>query len=344
MQQIILTEPGSIESRDIPVPEPSEGEVVIKVNTALTCGTDLKAFMRGHKLISMPGPFGHEYSGEISGTGKGVENFREGDQVMGVHSAPCMECRYCKKELYNLCEVIMEKKALGAFSEYLLLPSNVVRHNLFHKPGNIGFAQAALLEPLSCVVHPYSNLNTSNIKSAFIAGAGPIGLMHLACLKREGITVIVSDISEERLAIAGKMGADFIFKDARPDSGITPAHIINNATDGMGVDLSVECTGLKSVWKTSATYVRRGGTVILFGGCPAGTRVSYDTHRLHYDELTIMGSFHYSPLDVRTAYRMLSEKEVDLSELISGEFAMKDIEKAFMLLKDGKGIKYALKP
>lgn len=353
MQQIILLEPGRIESRDVPVPEPSEGEVVIKVNTALTCGTDLKAYLRGHKLIPMPGPFGHEYSGEISGTGKGVENFRESDQVMGVHSAPCMECRYCKKDLYNLCEVIMEKKALGAFSEYLLLPSNVVRHNLFHKPGNISFEQAALLEPLSCVVHPYNNLSINEIETAFIAGAGPIGLMHLACLKREGIKVIVSDISEERLAKAEKMGVDYIVKDttpvgagpcACPVSAITIEQVIAEATDGLGVDLVIECTGLESVWEEAVTYVRRGGTVILFSGCPAGTNVSYDTHRLHYDELTIMGSFHYSPLDVRTAYRMLSEKEVDLSYLISGEFAMKDIEKAFMLLKEGKGIKYALKP
>ena len=357
MKQVILIKPGKIELRDVPAPEPSEGEVVVRINTALTCGTDLKAFIRGHRLIPMPGPFGHEYSGTVSGRGKGVSNFREGDHVMGVHSAPCMECGYCKRGLHNLCETIMDRKALGAFSEYLLLPSNVVRHNLFHKPASIGFERAALLEPLSCVLHPYGKLNMTGLKNALVIGAGPIGLMHLLYLKMKGLDVIVSDISEERLAIAEKMGANHILKDtapapdnvgagprACPASAITLKQVIAEATDGLGSDLVIECTGQKNVWEKTVDYARRGGTVVLFGGCPSGTSVSYDSHLLHYDELTIMGSFHYTPLDVRTAYRMLSEKEVDLSGIISGEFPLEETEEAFMLLKEGKGIKYALKP
>jgi L-iditol 2-dehydrogenase len=344
MKQVILIKPGKIELRDVPAPEPSEGEVVVRINTALTCGTDLKAFIYGHRLIPMPGPFGHEYSGTVAGTGKGVSNFREGDHVMGVHSAPCMECGYCKRGLHNLCETIMDRKALGAFSEYLLLPSNVVRHNLFHKPASIGFERAALLEPLSCVVHPYGKLNMNEMKNALVIGAGPIGLMHLLYLKMKGIDVIVSDISEERLAIAEKMGADHIIKDTAPASAIALEQAIADTADGLGMDLVIECTGQKNVWEKTVDYARRGGTVLLFGGCPSGTSVSYDSHRLHYDELTILGSFHFGPLDVRTAYRMLSENEVDLSGIISGGFPLEEIEEAFMLLKEGKGIKYSLKP
>ncbi len=348
MKQVILIKPGKLELRDVPAPEPSEGEVVVRINTALTCGTDLKAFIRGHRLIPMPGPFGHEYSGTVSGTGKGVSNFREGDHVMGVHSAPCMECGYCKRGLHNLCETIMDRKALGAFSEYMLLPSNVVKHNLFHKPESIGFEQAALLEPLSCVVHPYGKLNINELKNALVIGAGPIGLMHLLYLKMKGIDVIVSDISEERLAIAEKMGAApgnvGAGPRACPDSAITLEQAIADAADGLGMDLVIECTGQKNVWEKTVDYARRGGTVLLFGGCPSGTSVSYDSHRLHYDELTILGSFHYTPKDVQTAYQTLAEESLDLSGLISGEFPLEDTEKAFMLLKEGKGIKYALKP
>ncbi len=344
MKQVILIKPGKLELRDVPAPEPSEGEVVVKINTALSCGTDLKAFIRGHRLIPMPGPFGHEYSGTVSGTGKGVSNFREGDHVMGVHSAPCMECGYCKRGLHNLCETIMDRKALGAFSEYLLLPSNVVRHNLFHKPESIGFEQAALLEPLSCVVHPFGKLNMNELNNALVIGAGPIGLMHLLYLKMKGIDVIVSDISEERLAIAEKMGNVGAGPRACPASEITLKQVIAESTDSLGMDLVIECTGQKNVWEKTVDYARRGGTVILFGGCPSGTSVSYDSHRLHYDELTIFGSFHYSPHDVQIACKMLTEKKMDLSGIISGEFPLEEIEEAFMLLKEGKGIKYALKP
>ncbi len=361
MKQGILVEPGKIEIKEVAVPEPSEGEIVIKVNTALTCGTDLKAYIHGHKLIPMPGPFGHEYSGTVARAGKGVKGFKKGDTVMGVHSAPCNNCRYCKKGFHNLCEVIMEKKVLGAFSEYLLLPSLVVKQNLFHKPENIGFEEAALLEPFSCVIHPYSKLMNNppryesiptsppfkkggmgglrdEVETALVMGAGPIGLMHLAFLKMKGIRVIVSDFLDTRLSLATNMGADRVMV---PDD---VEKSLKKITNDFGVDLVIECTGQKSAWEKAVNYVRRGGTVVLFGGCPSGTEVSYDSHRLHYDELTLIGSFHYTPQDVRIAYHTLIEKTIDLSLLLSGEFPLKDIEQAFTLLEEGKGIKYALKP
>ena len=338
MQQVILIEPGKIELKDVPAPAPSEGEVVVKVNTALTCGTDLKAYVRGHKLIPMPGPFGHEYSGTIAKSGKAVSNFKEGDRVMGVHSAPCMECRYCKKGLYNICEKIMEKKALGAFAEYLLLPAHVVQQNLFHKPESLSFEEAALLEPLSCIVHPYGKLRLDETETALVIGAGPIGLMHIAYMKMKGIKVIVSDFFDDRLLSASKIGA---YRTTVPHD---VEEVIKETTNNFGVDLVIECTGQQGVWEKALNYVRRGGTIVLFGGCPAGTNVTYNTHRLHYDELTLTGSFHFTPEDVRTAYQALTEKIVDLSLLISGEFPLEDMEKAFSLLREGKGIKYALKP
>ncbi len=333
MQQIILAGPGKIEIREVQAPEPSEGEILLKVRKALTCGTDLKAYIRGHKLIPMPGPFGHEYSGIVAKTGKDVTDFREDDPVMGVHSAPCLKCGYCKKGLYNLCELIMENKVLGAFSEYLLLPAHVVKQNLFKKPDNLSFEQAALLEPLSCVLHPYTRMDLNEIETALVIGAGPIGLMHLAHLKTKGINITVMDISEERLAAALKMGAD----------NVTIPENYHHA--GMiGVDLVIECTGEKEIWEKSTDYVRRGGNVILFGGCPSGTNVTYDSHRIHYDELTLSGSFHFTPKDVQTAYQSLTQNEIDLSMLISGTFPLHETEKAFGLLKEGKGIKYAIEP
>lgn len=338
MKQVILTRPGKMEIRDVPVPEPSDGEVVVKINTALTCGTDLKAYDHGHKLIPIPGPFGHEYSGTVAKTGKGVSDFREGDAVMGVHSAPCNDCRYCQRGLYNLCEVIMEKKALGAFSEYLLLPAHVVAQNLFHKPDDLGFEEAALLEPFSCVVHPYERINLKEIETAAVLGAGPIGLMHLAFLKSRGVAVVVSEYFDDRHSLAAKLGAS---KVCLPHD---VQDAVKDATGGFGADLVVECTGQQGVWEKAVRYARRGGTVILFGGCPAGTNVTYDAGRLHYDELTLKGSFHFTPRDIKNAYQMLAEKVIDLSPLISGTFPLTDIEKAFSLLKEGKGIKYALVP
>ena len=232
----------------------------------------------------------------------------------------------------------MEKKALGAFAEYLLLPSHVVTQNLFHKPADVRFEDAALLEPLSCIVHPYSSINLREVQTALILGAGPIGLMHLAYLASKGIKVIVSEYFDDKLSLAAKLGA------LRTTLPHDTEDAVKDATQGIGVDLVIECTGQRGVWEKRVNYVRRGGTVVLFGGCPAGTSVNFNAHRLHYDELTLKGSFHFTPEDVRTAYQLLTEKDIDFSLLISGTYPLKDIEKALTLLTQGKGIKYAIRP
>jgi L-iditol 2-dehydrogenase len=126
----ILKEPGTIEIHDVAVPEPTEGELLVRVKSALTCGTDLKAYLRGHPLIPMPGPVGHEFSGVVAARGKGAGRFKVGDAVMSVHSAPCLNCAYCAKGFFNLCENLMSSKVLGAFSEYILIPRHVVSQNV----------------------------------------------------------------------------------------------------------------------------------------------------------------------------------------------------------------------
>jgi L-iditol 2-dehydrogenase len=329
----ILVKPGVIELRETARPDPSGGEILVKIKSALTCGTDLKAFRRGHPVIPMPGVFGHEFSGVVAGIGKGVRKFCEGNEIMAVHSAPCLECGYCRKKLYNLCEHIMDKKVLGAFAEYILLPSHIVKQNVFHKPKNISFEEAAFLEPLSCVVHGMASLNIGKGDHALIIGAGPIGLLHLLLLKEKGAKVTVVDKHENKLKTAKNLGADFIYK------------VIERQIPRLtGFDYVFECTGIPEVWEASVNYVRRGGAVVLFGGCKSGTTVTYDTCRLHYDEITLKGVFHFTPDDVKKAYAMLCSKKLNVSRLISGRYTLKNTSKAFGKLSKGIGIKYAIIP
>ena len=401
----VLIKPGYIELREIKIHKPSDGEVLVRIKAALTCGTDLKAFLRGHPLIPMPGVFGHEFSGVVTGVGKGVRRFKEGDAVMAVHTAPCLECIYCKKQLYNLCEKIMHTKVLGAFAEYIVLPSHVVRQNVFHKPKALSFEEAAFLEPLSCVVHSVEPLRIKKGDSVLIIGAGPIGLLHLLLLKRKGAKVAVADIKEKRLQIAKKLGADFVFlsgtsissvippnpplvkggrrdlkksgqvelsHSATPFSKLNPLtppfgkggqggiltkdiggslkkerrqdYQVKKFTGGIGVDYVFECTGMTDVWEASVNYIRKGGTVILFGGCKSGSTVTYDTGRIHYDEITLRGVFHYTPSDVKKAYKLLCEGELSVTKLISGRYPLGHVQRAFDKLARGEGIKYAIIP
>jgi len=338
MRVAYLTSPGTITIEERPIPEPSRGEVLVRVKSALTCGTDLKAYIRGHNLIPTPGPFGHEFSGIVAKKGTGVRKLREGDDIMAVHSAPCLTCFYCKRGSYNLCDNIMKTKVLGAFSEYILLSEHIVKQNTFSKPENLSFDEAAILEPLSCVVHPYSLNRMKGIETALIVGVGPIGLLHMFLLKNNGVNVTVSDLSDKRLKTALRLGAD----DAVVPDSISSS--IEKTASGAGFDLVVECTGRPEVWERTIDLVRKGGTVILFGGCKSGTRVTFDTEKLHYNEITLLGSFHFTPTDVRTAYKLLTESELDVSPLITGNAKLNDIQSVFEKLREGTGIKYAINP
>ncbi len=351
-KQLWLAAPGEIIVREVPVPEPGPGELLVRIKASLTCGTDLKAYLRGHNLIPMPGPFGHEFSGIVAAAGRGIrKKFREGDAVMAVHTAPCLACPYCKKGLYNLCENIMGTKVLGAFGQFVLLPKHIAAINTFKKPEGLSFEEAAFLEPLSCVVHGVERLGLKDKgpaqrkgpsksgpgETALIFGAGPIGLLHLILLKARGVRVAVCALEGQRLRLSKRLGAEAVFKPERLPEGFFATFA------PMGADYVIECTGRKEVWESAPRYARRGGKVMLFGGLKKGSQVAFSSDRIHYDELALLASFHFCPEDVRRAYRLLANGGINVSPLISGTYGLPAAGAAFKRLAGGKGIKYVIK-
>jgi L-iditol 2-dehydrogenase len=328
MQALVLEEPGLLSLRDTAVPTPGPGEILIKVMAATTCGTDLKAFLRGHPQIPMPGVFGHEYSGVVEAVGDGAP-FEVGDPVMGVHSAPCRHCFWCRKNQENLCETIMATKVLGSYADYLLIPARIAKLNVFHKPKELSFEMASLLEPLSCVAQGIELLNVQADDRVLIIGPGSIGLMFVAALRLLGVeNVTLAGRNRPRLEVGERLGA-------------MPA-LMDDVTGSF--DLVIECTGSVPIWEKSVDYARRGGTVMLFGGCPSGTHASFDTKRIHYDQITLISPFHFGTNAVRTARVWLIDHRMDLSPLISGERSLEEGEQVFQDLKTGKGLKYVFKP
>ncbi len=341
MKSAILLSPGMLEiNRKAAMPSPGQGEIVVKVRAALTCGTDIKAYLRGHPKIPLPSPLGHEFAGDVVSVGEGVEGFPEGTPVMAVHSAPCGECFFCKKGRESLCNRVMEEKVLGAYAEYIKLPARVVRTNLYKKPDSLSYAEAAMLEPLSCVVHGITAAGTGDLNNVLILGAGPIGLLHLMLQKAMGRKVIVAGRGGPRLDMARQLGADAIVDTSLDNM----AWSVIEATDGLGADLVVEATGNVDMWEAAPSLARKGGRVLLFGGCPPGAKASFDTGRLHYDEITLIGAFHFTPADVKEAHALLAGGRINVKPLISGEYPLDELKAAFDALIAGRGIKYAIIP
>lgn len=338
----LLLEPGRLELRDVAIPKAGPGEVVVRVRTALTCGTELKTFRRGHPKIPTPTPLGHEFSGDIHEVGEGVKGFRVGDQVMTAPTAPCGTCVYCRKGQENLCSLVMDTMVFGAFAEYVRVPAHIVQTNMFRKPDHLSYGEAAMLEPLSCVVYGMDQVEVRQDDTVLIVGAGAIGLMHIAVARALGAgRILVAGRREHRLRLARSLGADDVI-DASHESTVDR---VRDLTDGIGADLVIECTGQLAVWEVTPDLVRRGGTVVLFGGLPRGTRATFDTTRLHYDQITLKGVFHYSRSAVRKAYRLLADRKIQLGGLISGTYALSDLKQVFDLLtKKGNEVKFAVVP
>jgi L-iditol 2-dehydrogenase len=341
MLACVLVEPGRIELRELPRPVPGPDEIVVRVRSALTCGTDVKAFARGHPKFPMPTRFGHEFSGEVAAVGSQVPNWRAGDAVMATPTAPCGGCYYCERRQENLCETVMNTMVLGAYAEYIKLPARIIRTNLYPKPAAISFAAAALLEPLSCVMHGLESLVLDSDDVVLLIGAGAISLLHLLALRAMGLRrVAVVGRSEERAAHARQLGADAVFT-----GGIeTATEAVREYTAGRGADVVIECTGQVAVWESAPSFARRGGTVVLFGGCPPGTQVRFDTQRLHYDQLRIFSPFHLTPRAVRTAYELLTGSGFSGEALITGTYPLGDLPLALAAHQQGRGVKFAVQP
>lgn len=333
MQALILEKPGALTLKAIPIPIPGPGEILIRVVVATTCGTDLKAFLRGHPQIPTPGVFGHEYSGVVASVGEGVTSFQPGDEVMGVHSAPCGSCEWCRNGDENLCEHIMETKVLGSYAEYLLIPAHIAKVHVFKKPAEVSFSRASLLEPLACVAHGLNMLQANSNNTVLIIGPGAIGLLFTAILKSLGFgSVTVAGRNQERLAIAAGLGANTL-----------------NWTDSVQptaerYDCVIECTGRVEVWERSIDFCKRGSKLMLFGGCPTGTRASFDTGRLHYDQITVLSPFHFGTTAVKQAKEWICDLSIPVDRLVTGDRDLRDAEAVFNDLAEGIGVKYALRP
>lgn len=327
---------------DIEVPKVEAGEVLVKVKAATTCGTDLKIFQRGYveKVIKLPTVFGHEWAGEVAEVGKGLEWPKKGMHVRAGNSAPCLRCTMCQRGKYNLCENMIW--LWGAYAKYIKVPARMVLVNMQEIPQHVSYEEAAITEPLACVLHGIEEARVKLGDNVAIIGAGPIGLLHLLTVKKIGAEkTMVIDLVEERLKFAEKLGADETINAGREDV----VEKVRQLTGGYGADVVIEAIGLPVTWEQALKLVRKGGTVLEFGGCPPGTEIKLNTELIHYGEVTVLGTFHATPLHFRKVLNLIASKTIDVRPLITRKMMLEDIKEAFEILSTSKNeIKIAINP
>jgi L-iditol 2-dehydrogenase len=332
----------------LPIPKADEGEIVVRVHAALTCGTDVKVYRRGYhaKMLQPPIPFGHELAGTVYEVGAGVTKFMAGDRVVALNSAPCDVCYFCLRGQENLCDDLLFNN--GAYAEFLRIPARIVEKNTLLVPEAIAFEHAALTEPLACVLRGLEESQAQPGDVLAVIGAGPIGLMFMHAAQLAGMHVIAVVKHDEQIEAAHTFGAEHVVHTTAVDDPIAAVRALT--PDHRGVDIAIEAVAVPVTWQWAVEMVRKGGTVNFFGGPAVGTKVELDTNRLHYGDITLKASFHHTPGTARRAFDLIKSGQFKCRETITGHAPLADLDDVLRGLmnrsrQDGVGdIKTAIIP
>jgi L-iditol 2-dehydrogenase len=342
MQAAVLYGKEDVKVETVAIPKVGPLDVLVRVKAALTCGTDVKVFRRGYhaRMIVPPAVFGHELAGDIVSVGERVTKFKKGDRVVAGNSAPCGECYFCRRDLENLCEDLLFNN--GAYAEFIRIPGRIVQKNLYKIPAHIDYQDAALAEPLACVLRGIEESNVRPGDTVVVIGLGPIGLMFVRMAKVLGAKVIAIARRQAQLDDAKRMGAAHLI--CLPDIE-DPVGVVRELTDGRGADVVIEAVGKPEVWNLSVQLLRKGGTVNFFGGCPNETRVELDTNLLHYSELTCKASFHHTPRLVKKALEAVAQGQICARDFVTDQAPLSSLKDVLRRLMNSSGrLKTAIIP
>lgn len=325
----------------VAVPKIGKNDILVRVRAALTCGTDVKVFRRGYhaRMIVPPALFGHELAGDVVKAGENVAKFKEGDRVVAANSAPCGKCFYCQKDLENLCEDLLFNN--GAYAEYIRIPDRIVEKNTYRIPDHISYKDAALIEPLACVIRGLEETGIRPGDNLAVTGLGPIGLMFVRLAKIYGAKVLAFGRRLTQLERATAMGADAAVSTAETNA----VQAARDWTGGRGVDIAIEAVGNPETWEDSVKMLRRGGTVNFFGGCPNESRVTLDTNTLHYSEITCKATFHHTPKLIQKALDIVSRGEIAAKDFVNRDEPLSNLLEVMRHLMSHNGhMKTAILP
>ena len=373
MRALVSDGPERLALREVAIPRPGPGELLVRIKVALTCATDFKIARRGHPKFPFPLTLGHEFAGIVEAAGEGAP-FTPGERVTSAVSGPCGRCDDCRRGRENLCATAFEEPLFGAFADFLLVPERIVKSGLRRIPPGLSDEAAALLDPLASVVHALEKVEPGDADGGdvLIVGTGPIAAMMFFLLRGKerggrgeetsgaGRRIVVAGRREQRLEFFLERGASiariasrsrdtgagpqppplFTFKE---NSAVFP-RIENKRGEGARFSLILDTTGDAGVISALPALAASGGTVLLFAGMPEGARVSVDAFAVHYREVSIVGSFHYTPRDVDAALALLAEGAIPVSALVDERRSLAEWREAFDLVERGAARKVALVP
>ena len=344
MQAAFLTESKNFKLKNVKKPVPGKNDIIVEIRACGICGSDIRRWQEGP--AGKPYISGHEISGVVSVAGSSVKGFTVGEKVAVAPDVHCGKCYYCRHGLFNLCNDLkligINPEYPGGFAENILLTEEILINGIVNKmPEGISFDHAALSEPCSSVLAAHDRIGTGINHTVLVMGAGPIGCIHIIIAHLRGARVIVSEPNIARRNLSKLFKPELTldpFKDDLPDA-------IMQITNGRGVD-SVICANPVSKTQTQAVeLVRKRGKVVLFGGLKkTDPNTLFNSNKIHYDEIEVIGSFSYNPTYHSLALETLSSGLIPGEKLISKRFFLNDINLAFSTAATAEVLKILIYP
>lgn len=300
-------------TKEVSKPKLLAGEILVGMKACGLCGTDIEK-MRGQYTVSLP-VLGHEAVGIVAEVAKEVTGLKIGDRVFPHHHVPCYRCYFCKHGSETMCPHYRATNLdPGGFSEYFRVPAwNLSHGGVLKIPERISFEAASFIEPTACCIRSLKRCQASEGDTVMIAGAGPIGLIHLMLLKLEKATTIVTDISGKRLSFAKKLGARHIFNPSETD---VPKNV-KEETEGRGADIAIVASGNPQAIVQALSSVRRGGKVCLFGVPVKGSYLNHDFSDIFNSEVSIISSNAATETETKAALKLLKDRKFNPAPLIT---------------------------
>ncbi len=329
-----------IRIEDKPKPRIGDGELLVKIEASGICGTDCLEWYRIHRV---PLVLGHEIAGTVVEVGKGARGYRPGDRVSVSHHVPCGQCRFCRDGHETTCDTLRKTNFdPGGFSEFVRIPKINVEKGTYRIPMDVSFEDATFIEPLACVLRGQRLANLRKGKNVLVIGSGISGLLHIKLARSLGAKhIFATDIADARLTAAKKFGANHAInaKDYTPE-------ILKSLNDGYLADFVIICAGTKSAFEQGLRSVERGGTVLIFAAAGKDELLPVPTNDIFWrSEVTILSSYAGSPDDHREALAKISSHKINVRDMITHRFGLKDTGLGFKLVSEAKdSIKVIIKP
>ncbi len=322
-----------------PIPSISDDELLVKVMASGICGSDV---MEWYRIKKAPLVLGHEIAGIIEKTGKNVDTFKEGDHVFVTHHVPCNTCRYCLQDEHTICDTLHSTKFYpGGFAEYLRVPPINVDRGTFLLPDTMSFDEGTFIEPLACVIRGFHKAGFKPAKTMLVLGSGIAGLLHIKLAKALGATTIfATDLSDYRMKLAEKIGADYVFH-AKENI----AEHIQKHNNGRLADFVVLTAGVPSAVHQAFTCVEPGGTIMLFAPTTPGEKIPIDFFSVWNKQIHITSTYAGAGRDIMEAIDLIASKKITVEDLISHRLPLKEAQKGFRLVAEAdESMKVILEP